>query len=308
MYIPAQYPIDVTELLEETRVRYDELRLEMGLDEANASSHCVIRNMVTFALEDAINKTTSGKVRPAPNMLFNYVSTLLDGEIDGLTGNDKEDIETILVEPLLEQASIDVDHITSAYDKFFSLWEIVTTDVITAYRVKYLGDFRIEQWHEINSVPKPSQVNVVRYVFSLSELNRDVVLKYTEGDIVWTQDVVDKALQYLSSGCQTELFTELVRVMRQFTSNTKAHKLEATQAAKDVVGWFRKHRKYDKMMSKIEASERVFADIVRNKIYIDVLMPSIGGDSDRRKEIVGEIEEMGCVIGDVNLRVGVTYG
>lgn len=310
MTIPVNYRLRCGNLSAELEMRYNELRDELDLKYKERVSPSSIAQMTSFAVEDALNRRTSSLVKPYSPLLENYIKILLDQEVP-LNDEDKEIIDSEFIRPIMEEAEEIVSGILEKHDKYFSLWALEEINgELDEILVKYEGDYRVKQWHLVNNVKAKEEVVVKRF-----RVKRDIFFKPIDnamGEMALSDKLImlEKMVDYYADGMTTTDYESIVTWLSQINDvpGKTYSKYVAANTISLIIGGIEANEYIVKMIATIKAGERVYATMSRRAISIDIVVPSNNFEqSDKRQEILNEIEKQSYIPMELLDKVGIEY-
>lgn len=311
MFIDQSFKFDCTNLLEEIEMAYQELcdLLRLPFDVINKT---LMRTTLAYALEDTVNKLTDGKFRDHVTLVKNLVTNYLENEAK-LNEYDMEDIDEIFVQPILNETMTTISNLLNKADRYYSKWEVRECENFPHMEIIYTGDYRIDEWHQIQNVPSRRPVAVKRHRIRYDDMVyaiRDALVDLDDLCSTDYPEIVADILRYYTGNQVNELYNEIVSRIKNISGDRHTTKTsKAFRQVRSIIKHLESIPSFKRFTIDANVAEAIYLEQTRSVINFDVIMPSKSvNHKELRKEILDEIDQLGYVKEDLSNKVEIIYG
>lgn len=308
MSLPRKYRIDGNSLIEEIDILYQDFRDFLNL-EFTKTPNDILRNLLIFGIEDCLNKRTSVLFKTHNSLVCNFLISYLEQENINLDKTELDELENHLIESVISETETYLRNIKAKHDIHFSKWN-VTVDADLFVNIDYLGDYRIDQWHEIKKVNRGDSITILEKRLKIENFY-DIfsdVLKTENLAISDMPILLEHLIDYYTGGQTQELYKEILSHLKSICSETRRRSAEyqanfyLTSIIKGLMG----DKNFVDFVNKVKMSEKTTYNLTRSRLIVSMLMPG-KGDDDLRSEIQKQMEENGYLTGDLINKVNKVY-
>lgn len=305
------FKFDCTHLLDEIEMSYQELCdvLVLPFEKINRT---LCRTALAYTLEDTVNKLTDSRFRDHVSLTKNLISHYLENDVQ-LDKFDLTDIEEIFVQPIVSETIVVIGKLLNKFDRYYSKWEVKESDTFPVMEIIYKGDYRIDEWHQIQDVPSHEPVAIKRHRIIYDDMVhavRDALFSVEDLAASDIPEIIDDIIQYYAGKQVDELYKVIVDRIKLITGERlTGQSSKAFRQVKSILKNLEGIPAFRRFVEEVLVAETIYTEQTATRVIFDLVMPSKSIEIlDVRKTILDEIDAKGYVSGDIAGKVEIIYG
>lgn len=308
MSLPRSYRIDGNSLCEEIDILYQDFRDFLNL-EFSKTPMDILRNLLVFGIEDCLNKRTSVLFKTHNSLFSNFLVSYFEQENVKLDKNEVEELESHLAPTVMSEAEIALKKIKANHDPHYSKWDVIIDDDFFV-NINYLGDYRIDQWHELKKINRGNKITVLEKRLKLDNIYSVLydAVKFEDLAVTDLPILLEHLIEYFIGGQTEELYKEILSHLKTICSdrNKRSAAYQANFYLTTILKGLRSDKNFEDFINKAKMSEKTTYILTKSRLAVSMLMPG-EDENNLRSEIHKQMDDQGYISSDIINKVSRVY-